>query len=129
MELARGSCVLTLLWCHALLKPRSGISPKDIEADFRNGARDEVRSFTRLKLDGVDVGLNMLRDLEKHPDGIEKVVGDNCYEPREIAAEIRSKNARYFLLPKCTGKPLKSFWLSRETQQECKHTPTADSAS
>ena len=48
-----------------------------IEADFRNRARDEVRSFTRLKLDGVDVGLNMLRDLEKHPDGIEKVVGDN----------------------------------------------------
>ena len=103
-----------------------------IEADFRKRARDEVRSFSRLKLDGVDVDLNMLRGLEKHPDGIEKVVGDNSHQPRKIAALIREEDAhavlwnpqkkRYFLLPKCTGKPLKLFWASRETQQECKHT-------
>ena len=66
---------------------------EDIKAKLERRARNDVRSFSRLKLDDVDVGLNMLRDLEKHPDGIEQVVGDNFHEPREIAAEIRNKNA------------------------------------
>ena len=73
------------------------MAPADIEADFRASARDDVRSFSRLKLDGVDVGLNMLRDLGEHPAGIEKVVKDNFYEPREVAAEIRNKSAHAVL--------------------------------
>ena len=68
-----------------------------IETKFKKWARDDERSFSHLKLDGVDVGLNMLRDLGKQPAGIEKVVKDNFYEPREVAAEIRSKNAHAVL--------------------------------
>ena len=70
---------------------------EDIKAKLERRARNDVRSFSRLKLDDIDVGLNMLRDLEKHPDGIEQVVGDKFYEPREIAAEIRNKNAHAVL--------------------------------
>ena len=73
------------------------MSPEVIKAKLERRARDDVRSVSRLKLDDVDVGLNMLRDLDKHPHGIEKVVGDNFYEPREIAAEIRNKNAHAVL--------------------------------
>ena len=68
-----------------------------IETKFKKWARDDVRSFSRLKLDGVDVGLNMLRDLGKHPAGIEKVVGDNFYQPRKIAAKIREEDAHAVL--------------------------------
>ena len=88
-----------------------------IETKFKRRARDEVRSFSRLKLDGVDVGLNMLQDLEKHPDGIETVLGDNIYPSCCI---LRGSDT--FSLPKCKGKPLKRFRVSRETQQEGKHT-------
>ena len=68
-----------------------------IETKFKRRAQDEVRSFSRLKLDGVDVGLHMLRDLEKQPDGIEKVVGDNFHQLRKIAALIREEDAHAVL--------------------------------
>ena len=73
------------------------MSPADIETKFREWAHDDVRSFSRLKLDAVDVGLNMLQDLVKHPAGLKKSVANNFYEPREIAAEIRNKNAHAVL--------------------------------
>ena len=46
---------------------------EDIKAKLERRSRDDVRSFSRLKLDDLDVGLNMLRDLEQHPDGIENL--------------------------------------------------------
>ena len=123
---------MTLLWCPALLKPRSGMLPKDIEADFRQRAHDDVVGFKSLTVDGANVGQQMLHELGQSPTGMTKTVKSVRYDPREIAAEIRNKNAhavlwnpqknRYFLLPKCTWKPLRRFWVSRETQQECKHT-------
>ena len=69
----------------------------DIQAKLERRARNDVRSFSRLKLDDVAVGLNMLRDLAKHPNGIEQVVGGNFYQPRKIAAKIREEDAHAVL--------------------------------
>mmetsp|Transcript_214 Transcript_214/g.396 ORF Transcript_214/g.396 Transcript_214/m.396 type:complete len:152 (-) Transcript_214:5-460(-) len=52
---------------------KSGMPSEDIKAKLERRSRDDVRSFSRLKLDDLDVGLNMLRDLEQHPDGIENL--------------------------------------------------------
>ena len=51
----RGSCVLTLLFCHAVLKLRSGMSPKDVETDFQKAAMKDV-----VKFNGLIVGSGML---------------------------------------------------------------------
>ena len=103
------------------------MSPKDIETKLQKRAMRDVVNFS-----GLTVGSQMLQELLSSSTGMEAVVNKKSYEPREIAAEIRNKNAhavlwnpedeRYFLLPKCTGKPLRRFWVSRETKQECKHT-------
>ena len=92
MEFARGTCVLTLLWCHALLKPRSGISPKDIETKLQKRAMRDVVNFS-----GLTVGSQMLQELLSSSTGMEAVVNKKSYEPREIAAEIRNKNAHAVL--------------------------------
>ena len=53
------------------------MSPKDIEADFRERARDDVVSFKLLKLDGACVALTLLPELVKGPaNGIRKAVND-----------------------------------------------------
>ena len=133
LQSLRGSRVLTLLCCYAVLKLRSGVPSEDIKAKLERRARNDVRSFSRLKLDDVDVGLNMLRDLEKHPDGIEQVVGDHLYEPREIAAEIRSKNAHAVLWHPEMERYLFASEMHREAAKTVRHSrnankPTADSA-
>ena len=86
LQCLRGSCVLTLLRCHALLKPRSGISAKDIEADFRDKAEREVVNFNGLTVADSKVGSKMLHALLESPLGMKSVVDKTSYEPREIAA-------------------------------------------
>ena len=64
---------MTLLWCPALLKPRSGMLPKDIEADFRERAHDDVVGFKSLTVDGANVGQQMLHELGQSPTGMTKL--------------------------------------------------------
>ena len=72
--------------------------------------------FKSLTVDGANVGQRMLHELSQSPAGMTKTVNSVRHDPREIAAEIRKKNAhavlwnpqgkRYFLLPKCLlGQP------------------------
>ena len=68
------------------------MSPKDVETDLQKAAMKDVVNFN-----GLTVGSQMLQNLLNSSTGMEAVVKKKCFEPREIAAEIRNKNAHAVL--------------------------------
>ena len=73
------------------------MSKDAVEQSFRERAHDDVVGFASLTVEGKDVGSQMLQELLKSSTGMEAVVGSVRYEPREIAAEMRNKNAHAVL--------------------------------
>ena len=73
------------------------MSKDAVEQSFRERAHDDVVGFASLTVEGKDVGSQMLHELSQSPDGMKKTVNSVRYEPREIAAEIRTKNAHAVL--------------------------------
>ena len=106
---------------------------EDIKAKLERRSRDDVRSFSRLKLDDVDVGLNMLRDLEQHPDGIENLLVTTFMSQERLLPKFAIRThtpfcgilrwSDTFLLPKCTGKPLRPFWVRKGRSEPLSASP------
>ena len=101
-----------------------------IEADLRDKAEGDVAGFASLTLAGKDIGNQILQELLSSRLGMKAVVGRVRYDPREIAAEIRNKNAhavlwnpqkkRYFFASEMHREAAKTLWVSRETHTHCR---------
>ena len=92
--------------------------PKDIEAEFRERAHDDVVGFKSLTVDGANVGQQRLHELGQSPTGMTKTVKSVRYDPREIAAEIRNKNAHAVLW----NPQKKRYFFASEMQMEAAKT-------
>ena len=90
----------------------------DIETAYQRWARNDVVRFGTLAVDGKAVGRQMLQELLKRPAGMEEVLGDIDYQPRDIAAEIRNRNAHAVL-----WHPTKElYYLASEFHKEAAQT-------
>ena len=69
----------------------------DIATAYQTWARNEVESFGTLAVDGKAVGRQMLQELLRSSAGMKYIVNNTPYPPREIAAEIRNRNAHAVL--------------------------------
>ena len=68
------------------------MSKDAIETKLKEAAEKDVVGFASLTVEGKHVGSQMLQELQ------------------EFHVLWHPEKERYFLLPKCTGKPLKRFW-------------------
>ena len=69
-------------------------------------------------MDGRAVGRQMLQEVLSSPKGMEQVVNNTRYPPREIAAEIRNKGAHAVL-----WHPTKElYYLASEFHKEAAQT-------
>ena len=73
------------------------MSAKDIEADFKTTTRNNVVGFESLTINAADVGRQMLRELNNSNAGMDQVVNNVRYAPKQIAALIREQDAHAVL--------------------------------
>ena len=106
--------VAVLLFCY----PRKGISFADIETTYEEVATSEVVRFNALSLDGKAVGRQMLQELLRSSAGMVDFLNNTPYPAREIAAEIRNKDAHAVL-----WHPTKRrYYLASEFHKEAAQT-------
>ena len=90
----------------------------DIETAYEEVAEAEVVRFDSLTVDGRAVGRQMLQEVLSSPKGMKQVVKNTCYSAREIAAELRNKDAHAVL-----WHPTKRrYYLASEFHKEAAQT-------